>query len=185
MIEEIIEDLKESIKKSLESLKRALMRLRTGRAHLGILDGIKVEYYGTLSPLNHVAGLAVTDPRLISIKPWDKKLIPVIEKAILQSNLGLYPQSNGDFIRLPIPPLTQERRKQLIKMIKKQGEESKISIRNARREANELLRSLEKEGEISQDEMHRSFSKIQEIVDEAITQVQEIIQRKEKDILED
>ena len=184
MINEVFSELSGSFERAKEALKRELMKVRTGRANLGLLDGIRVEFYGTMTPLNQVGTLKVPEPRLITIQPWDKSIISAIERAIAASDLGLNPSNDGTLIRIPIPALTGERRRELVKLVKKIGEESKISIRNERRGANDLVKQLEKEGEVSQDEMHRGLSKIQQMTDEAIKAVDDILSDKETEILE-
>src|SRR5512140_4024269 len=135
LADDILKDLHDRIAKTLDDLKRELSNVRTGRANLHLLDGVKVDYYGTPTPLNQVATLAVADARLITVKPWEKNLIPVIEKAIRDANLGLNPQSDKDIVRIPIPPLTEERRREIVKQVKHKGEEFKVAVRNARRDA--------------------------------------------------
>jgi ribosome recycling factor len=184
MIDDIYQETQESMGKSLEALKRDLKRVRTGRASLSIFDGIKVDYYGTLTPLNQMATLAVPESRLITIQPWDVSVIKDIEKAILKSDLGLTPSSDGKIIRISIPPLTEERRKELVKGIHKTCEDYKVSIRNTRRDSNELLKSLKKDGDISEDEAFKSQDEIQKITDEHIKLIDECYKDKEKEILE-
>jgi len=184
MVEEIFEDLNERMGKSIESLKREYSRLRTGRASLSLLDGIRVSYYDTPTPLNQMASLAVPEPRLIVIQPWDKTAIGDIEKAILKSELGLTPMSDGKVIRIAIPPLTEERRKELVKVARKMAEENKVAIRNIRRDANEMLKDLKTEKEITEDDLFRSQDEVQKITDDFISQVDELCATKEKEILE-
>lgn len=184
MVNDVLSDLKQSMEGNLESLKRELSKRRTGRANVAILDGVKVDYYGTKTPLNQVASVQVPDPRLITIKPWEKSMVPIIEKAILQSSLGLNPASDGELLRIPIPPLTEQRRKDLVKDIKKVGEESKVALRNQRRDANEMLKQLEKDKDISEDEMRNGLTKVQEVTDGYVAKVDELIEAKEKEILE-
>lgn len=184
MVEEIFEDLKDRMGKSMESLKREYSRLRTGRASISLLDGIRVSYYDTPTPLNQMASLAVPEPRLIVIQPWDKTAIEDIEKAILKSELGLTPMNDGKVIRISIPPLTEERRKELVKVARKMSEENKVSIRNIRRDANEMLKDLKKEKEISEDDLFRSQEEVQKATDQFISQVDELCAAKEKEILE-
>jgi ribosome recycling factor len=170
--------------KSIEALNRELKRIRTGRASLSILDAIKVDYYGTLTPLNQMATLAVPESRLITIQPWDVSVIKDIEKALLKSDLGLTPANDGKLIRISIPPLTEERRKELVKLVLKMGEDYKVSVRNARRDANELIKSLKKDGDISEDDAFKSQEEVQKITDEHIKRIDECCQEKEKEILE-
>lgn len=184
MIDDIFEETKESMGKSLEALKRELNRVRTGRASLSILDGIKVDYYGTLTPLNQMATLAVPESRLITIQPWDVSVIKDIEKAILKSDLGLTPANDGKIIRISIPPLTEERRKELVKVIHKTCEDYKVSVRNARRDSNDLLKSLKKDGDITEDDAFKSQDEVQKITDEHIKLIDEYYKEKEKEILE-
>ena len=184
MIDEIFEDLKDRMGKSIESLKREYSRLRTGRASISLLDGIRVSYYDTPTPLNQMASLAVPEPRLIVIQPWDKTAIEDFEKAILKSELGLTPINDGKVIRISIPPLTEERRKELVKVARKMSEENKVAIRNIRRDANEMLKDLKKESEITEDDLYRSQEEVQKTTDQFITQVDELCAAKEKEILE-
>ena len=184
MVDEIFEDLKDRMGKSIESLKREYSRLRTGRASVSLLDGIRVSYYDTPTPLNQMASLAVPEPRLIVIQPWDKTAIEDIEKAILKSELGLTPMNDGKVIRISIPPLTEERRKELVKVARKMSEENKVSIRNIRRDANEMLKDLKKEKEITEDDLFRSQEEVQKATDQFISQVDELCEAKEKEILE-
>ncbi len=169
---------------ALEHLKRELAGLRTGRASLALLDGIKVDYYGTPTPLKQVATLAVPESRLITIQPWEPPLIKEIEKAILASGLGLTPSNDGKIIRLPIPQLSEERRKELAKLCKKHGEEAKIAIRNVRREGNEELKHLQKESKLSEDDLRKSEAEVQKLTDQYIHKVDEILKKKEEEIFE-
>ena len=184
MIDEIYQETKESMGKTVAALKRELQRIRTGRASLSILDGIKVDYYGTPTPLNQMATLAVPKSRLITIQPWDVSAIKEIEKAILKSDLGLTPSNDGKILRISIPPLTEERRKELVKVIHKMCEEHKVTARNIRRDSNDLVKSLKKDGDISEDEAYRSQDEIQKITDAHIKLIDECYSEKEKEILE-
>ena len=184
MIESIYEDTSESMEKSVQALKRDLKRLRTGRASLSILDGIKVDYYGTMTPLNQMATLAVPESRLITIQPWDISMIKDIEKALLKSDLGLTPSNDGKIIRIAIPPLTEERRKELVKIVHKMCEDYKISLRNIRRDSNDLLKSMKKDGEISEDDLYKAQDQVQKITDEQIKLIDACFKDKEKEILE-
>ncbi len=184
MVEEIFEDLNERMGKSIETLKREYSRLRTGRASISLLDGIRVSYYDTLTPLNQMASLAVPEPRLIVIQPWDKTAIGDIEKAILKSELGLTPMNDGKVIRIAIPSLTEERRKELVKVARKMAEDNKVAIRNIRRDANDMLKDLKTEKEITEDDLYRSQDEVQKITDDFISQVDELCTVKEKEILE-
>ena len=184
MIESIYEETKAGMAKSIDALEKELNRVRTGRASLSILDGIKVDYYGTLTPLNQMATLAVPESRLITIQPWDVSVIKDIEKAILKSDLGLTPSSDGKIIRIAIPQLTEERRKELVKVVHKMGEEHKVSLRNLRRDANELIKSMKKDGEIAEDDAFKAQQQVQKITDEHIKLIDECCEAKEKEILE-
>lgn len=174
----------ERMNSAIESLKKDIASIRTGRASLSLLDGIKIDYYGTPTPINQVAALGIPDSRQITIQPWDQKLIAEIEKAILKSDLGLTPSNDGKIIRLNIPPLTEERRKQLVKVIKKRAEDARIAIRNIRRDINEEIKKAEKEKHISEDEIKKIQDEIQKITDSYIAKVEEIIMQKEKEIME-
>jgi ribosome recycling factor len=185
MVDDVLKDLQGNLDKATDALKRDLAKVRTGRANLALLDGIKVEYYGTMTPLNQVAALNVPDPRLITIKPWEKSMCGEIEKAIRQrAELGLNPGSDGELVRVPIPPLTQERRKELVKHIKKIGEEAKVAMRNHRREANEMLKDFEKDGEITEDDCTKGLKRVQEATDRGIARVDEILAKKEAEVME-
>ena len=165
MIDEIIEDAQERMEKSIESLKSSLNKVRTGRAHASLLDNISVDYYGMASPLNQVGNISVPDARNLSITVFDKGMIAAVEKAIMKSDLGLNPQSNGTLIRIPLPPLTEERRKDLVKVVRAEAEGSKVAIRNIRRDANSDIKALEKEKEISEDDQHQAEDQVQKITD--------------------
>ncbi len=184
MIDEIYAETRENMGKSVNALKNEFNKVRTGRASTSILDGIRVDYYGTLTPLNQMATLGVPESRLITIQPWDVTVIKDIEKAILKSDLGLTPSSDGKIIRIAIPPLTEERRKELVKVIYKMGEDHKIAVRNIRRDANEMLKGLKKEGEISEDEAFKAQDQVQKITDEQIKCIDDTTKEKEKEILE-
>jgi len=184
MKDEIISELRQNMNNSLDALKKQFMKIRTGRASTALLDGIKVNCYDTQMPLDQVASLSVPESRLITIKPWDQSIIGEIEKSILKSELGLTPMNDGKIIRIAIPPLTEERRKELAKLAKKMAEEGKISIRNHRREANELFKELKTEKEISEDEMYKAQDEVQKITDEFIKKTDEITAEKEKEIIE-
>ena len=184
MKEEILSELKEKMTKSQEALKKEFGRIRTGRASTALLDGIKVECYDSLMPLDQVASISVPESRLMTVKPWDQSIIGDIEKSILKSELGLTPMNDGKIIRIPIPPLTEERRKELAKLARKMAEESKIAIRNQRRDANELFKELKNEKEISEDELYRCQDEVQKITDEFIKGIDKITTEKETEILE-
>jgi len=184
MHEETIKNLKGRIEKTLEDLRRELGKIRTGRANLSILDGIKVNYYGTPTPLTGVASLAVPEPRLITVKPWDRNIIKDIEKAIIEANIGINPMNDGELIRLPIPALTEERRKEIAKQVRHKGEDHKVAIRNERRDANEALKELQKKKTISEDEVKRTAERVQKETDQGVLKIDEIVQKKEKEIME-
>ena len=184
MLEDIYKDTKTQMQKAIDSLIREYAGVRTGRASVGLLDGITVEYYGTQTPLNQVATLSVPESSLIVIQPWDATVIKAVEKAILRSDLGITPSNDGKVIRLAIPPLTEERRKQLAKLIKKKAEEKKIAIRQVRRESNDMLKSFEKEKEITEDERHIGQEQVQKITDTFIKKIDEVAAKKEQEILE-
>jgi ribosome recycling factor len=182
--DDIINDLHARIAKTLDDLRRELSNVRTGRANLHLLDGVRVDYYGTPTPLNQVATLSVPEARLIVVKPWEKNLIPPIEKAIRDANLGVNPMSDKDLVRVPIPPLTEERRRDIVKQVKSKGEDHKIAIRNERRDAKELIEVSEKEGEIAADDAKKALDKMQKETDEGVKKVDEIVAAKEKDVMQ-
>jgi ribosome recycling factor len=184
MIEEVYQEVEHKMDRSLDALRKELARIRTGRASLALLDGIMVDYYGTPTPLNQLATLAVPESRLITIQPWDKTQIGLIEKAIQRSDLGLTPANDGKLIRLAIPLLTAERRKELVKQVKKIGEETKIALRNVRREGNETLKGLEKQKEISEDDCRRGQDQVQKIIDRYIAKTDDILSTKEHEVME-
>ena len=184
MINDITNDTDEGMKKAVESFKRDLQKIRTGRANTSMLDGIKVDYYGTPTPVNQVATVQVVDARLITVKPWEKNMIAVIDKAIRASDLGINPVADSELVRLPIPPLTQERRKELAKAVGKQTEEARVAVRSARRDAMELIKEAEKGKEISEDERKKGEKNIQDLTDKYIAQVEDISKAKEKEIME-
>jgi len=174
----------ERMEKAIDALKNDLTGIRTGRASLGIFDGIMVDYFGTPTPLNHVATLSIPESRLITIQPWDPKIIPNIEKAIQKSDLGLNPGNDGKIIRIAIPQLTEERRKEIVKHVHKRGEEAKIALRNIRRDGNEEMKKIEKEEHISEDETKRAVDEIQKTTDAHIKKVDEIVAHKEEEVME-
>jgi ribosome recycling factor len=184
MIESIYQETRDNMGKSIDALKNEFNKVRTGRASLTILDGIRVDYYGTMTPLNQMATLAVPESRLITIQPWDVSVIKEIEKAILKSDLGLTPSNDGKIIRISIPPLTEERRKELVKVINKMSEDHKIAVRNIRRDSNELLKGLKKDGDISEDDAFKAQDQVQKITDENIKLIDDVNKEKEKEILE-
>jgi ribosome recycling factor len=184
MINDVQKELSSSIGKAHEALKRELLRLRAGRASPSLLEGIKVDYYGTPTPLPQMAHINVPEPRLITVKPWDKTQIKAVDKALRENDLGLNPQIDGDLVRIPLPPLTEERRKEFVKVARKYGEECKVGIRKARHDALDLLGQLEADGQSSADEVDRGKKKVEELVQDGVKQVDTMITHKEKDILE-
>ncbi len=184
MIDDIYADTENNMKKAVGALKKELDRVRTGRASLSILDGIRVDYYGTLTPLNQMASLSVPESRLITIQPWDVSVLKEIEKAILKSDLGLTPSNDGKLIRISIPPLTEERRKDLTKVVHKLCEDYKIGVRNVRRESNEMLKTLKKDGDISEDDAFKAQDQVQTITDKYVENIDALYKEKEKEILE-
>jgi ribosome recycling factor len=181
---EVKKKLQDKMDKALQSLKKDLAAIRTGRASLSIFEGIHVDYYGTPTPIEHVATMAVPESRLITIQPWEPKMIAEIEKAIQKSDLGLNPANDGKVIRINIPQLTEERRKEIVKHVHKRGEDAKVAIRNLRREGNDEVKHLEKEKHISEDDTKRSIEEIQKMTDAHIKKVDEIISHKEAEIME-
>ncbi len=184
MIESIYQETKENMGKSADTLKNELKRVRTGRASLSLLDPIRIDYYGTSTPLNQMSSISIPENRLITIQPWDSSVIKDIEKEILRSDLGLTPSNDGKVIRISIPPLTEERRKQLVKIVYKKGEEHKVAVRSIRRDSNDLLKSSKKDGEISEDDSFRAQDQVQKITDKYIKLIDDICTEKEKEILE-
>ena len=184
MIESTLQETKDRMGKPIIALKNDFKRIRTGRASQSLLDGIKVDYYGTPTPLNQLASIAIPESRLITIQPWDVTVIKDIEKAILKSDLGLTPSNDGKLIRISIPPLTEERRKELVKIVSKISEDHKIAVRNIRRDSNELLKGLKKDGDISEDEAFKAQDQVQKVTDEQIKRIDSIYLEKEKEILE-
>lgn len=169
---------------TVDALHREYGGIRTGRASISLLDGIRVDYYGTQTPLSQVANLSTPDPRLITVQPWDASLVKEIERAILKSDLGLTPGNDGRLIRLPIPPLTEERRKELVKVVKRMAEECRISIRNSRREAIEAIKKSEKDKDVSEDDSHKAQDNIQKLTDDFIKQINTIQEHKEQEVME-
>lgn len=183
-VKKILQQESERMDKAIEALKRDFASVRTGRANVSLLDGVQVDYYGMPSPLNQVANLSVPEPRLILIAPWDKTMIGAIEKAILQSDLGLMPSNDGSVVRLAIPQLTEERRKDLVKVVNKKAEDAKIAIRHIRRDANDAMKKEEKAKTISEDECKVALEDVQELTDSKIAIVDQLRDRKEQDVLE-
>lgn len=183
MPESVKSDAKSRMEKTLQALRRELASLRAGRATPSLLDKIEVEYYGTMTPLNQLSNISAPEPRLLVIQPWDKSAISAIEKALQKSELGITPTNDGDVIRINIPPLTEERRAELVRVVKKTGEEAKVSIRNIRRDANDEYKKMEKSGDLSEDEARRYQEEIQKLTDDFVKQIDEAVTSKEKDIM--
>ena len=184
MKEKVFENMESSMEKAIAAYQKELNRLRTGRASPALLEGIRVDYYGTPTPINQTASINIPESRLIVIQPWDKSTIEPIEKAIQKANLGLSPTNDGTVIRISIPPLTEERRKELVKLAKKMAEDCKIAVRNVRREANDALKKLEKDKKISEDDLHRSTDEVQKSTNKKVEQIDEIMEAKQKEILD-
>ncbi|MCG6880360.1 MAG: ribosome recycling factor [Deltaproteobacteria bacterium] len=184
MKEEILAELRQKMNKSVDALKKDFRKIRTGRASTALLDGIKVDCYDTQMPIDQVATISAPESRLITIQPWDQSIMGNLEKSILKSELGLTPMNDGKIIRISIPPLTEERRKELAKLARKMAEDNKISIRNFRREANDMFKELKAEKEISEDELYKSQDDVQKITDEFIQKVDETTAKKEQEIIE-
>lgn len=184
MINDVIADAKTRMQKAIEAVRHEFASLRTGRASPTLLEQIRVDYYGVATPITQVATVTVPEPRLLVIAPWDKKMVKDIEKAILKSELGLVPSSDGTHVRVPIPSLTQERRKELAKVAHKHAEEGRVAIRNVRREAKEMIEDLDEEGDVSEDESKRGIDELQKLTDKFIAEVDALLAAKEKEILE-
>ncbi len=184
MIEDLKKDARERMKKSIAALGQEFAGVRTGRAHVGLLDQVTVDYYGVEVPLNQAASVHVEDARTLAVQPWEKSMVPKIEKAILNSNLGLNPTSAGTVIRVPLPVLTEERRRELVKVVKQEAENARVAVRNVRRDINSDLKALEKEKEISEDDLRRAEEDVQKITDEAVAEIDAMLQQKEKDLME-
>jgi len=184
MINEILKDATERMEKTLSATKTELSRIRTGRANLALLDTVKVDYYGSKTPLKQVANLGVPEPRLITVQPWDRSLLGEIEKALQKADLGITPNNDGHVIRLPIPALTEDRRKELVRLLHQMGEEGRIAVRNIRRDALDQMKKAQKEGGISEDEEYNGGIDVQELTDEYIKKIDESIKSKEEEIME-
>ena len=183
-MEKVMKDAKARMDKSIEALRSELSKIRSGKATTALLDGIKVDYYGTVTPINQVGNLTVLDAHTLSFTPWDKSMVIPVDKAILEANIGLNPISDGTNLKIPIPPLNEERRKELVKLIKKFGEETKVAVRNIRRDANEHLKRENKDKRISEDELKDAEEKVQKFTDSHIQLVDDVLKHKEKEILE-
>ena len=184
MIDEILADAETRMGKSVDSLRSELTKIRTGRAHPSLLDQLMVDYYGTDTPINQVANVTVEDSRTLAVAPWEKQMVAVVEKAIINSGLGLNPSTAGNLIRIPMPPLTEERRRDLVKVVKGDGESAKIAVRNIRRDANSDFKDLLKEKEISEDESRDAEETVQKLTDKFVASVDEVIAVKEKELME-
>ena len=184
MIDDTVRDADSRMNKSLEALRQELAKLRSGRAHPSLLDHITVEYYGSQVPLSQVANISVLDPRTLSVAPWDKNMVSIIEKAILNSDLGLNPATSGTVMRIPLPPLTEERRRDMTRVVRHEAENARVAIRNIRRDANQSLKHMVKNKDISEDDEHRGEEKIQQLTDVHIKRVDEILAAKEHEIME-
>lgn len=182
--EGIVKDARARMKKSIETVSEELAKLRTGRANPSLLEHITVEYYGNPTPLNQVATISVMDARTLSVNPWEKKMVPVVEKAIMEADLGLNPATAGEVIRVPLPALTEERRKEMNKLVRQEGENGKVAIRNIRRDANAHLKELMKKKEIAEDEEKRALDEIQKLTDDSVAKVDAMVEEKERQILE-
>jgi ribosome recycling factor len=183
-IKKVYADTEERMQRSIDAIKREFSSIRTGKATTSLVEGIKVDYYGSMTPLSQVASISIPDPKLLVIQPWEKKLIPEIAKAIQKSDLGLNPLTDANVVRLPIPALTEERRKDLVKLVKKISEEGKVAVRNIRREANDRFKKADKEKEISEDDSRKAQERIQEITDNYIQTIDDLVKKKEKEIME-
>ena len=184
MIDEILADAESRMGKSVDSLRTELTKIRTGRAHPSLLDQVSVDYYGTETPINQVANVTVEDSRTLAVAPWEKQMVAVVEKAIINSGLGLNPATAGNLIRIPMPPLTEERRRELVKVVKGEGEGAKVAIRNIRRDANSDFKDLLKEKEISEDDSRRGEDLTQKATDKHVAEVDSLLSQKEKDLME-
>jgi ribosome recycling factor len=184
MTDEVLSDAKAHMLKSIEAARRELAALRAGRAHPALLEHVKVDYYGTPTPLQQLATITAPEPRLLVVRPFDRAAVKEIERAILQSDLGFNPAFDGTMFRIPVPPLTEERRRELVKIARKHAEEGRVSIRNIRRDAKEMLEQLERDGEISEDESRRAIERLQHLTDESIAQIDRLLQVKEQEIME-
>jgi ribosome recycling factor len=184
MTKDVMTNMKAHMEKSVEALRREYQKVRTGRANLGLLDDIRIDYYGTPSPLSQVATLSVPEPRTITLQPWETKMISVIEKAIMNANLGITPANDGKVIRLNLPALTEERRKDIVKSLKKMAEEAKVAVRNIRRDAIDELKKLEKNKKISEDDQKRAEKDVQDVTNGYVAKIEEVLAHKEKEVME-
>ena len=183
MIDDILKDAEQRMQKSIESMRTEMAKIRTGRASPALIDHLMVDYYGSPTPINQVANITVQDARTLGVQPWEKPMVPVVERAIMEANLGLNPMTAGDLIRIPLPPLTEERRKEMVKVAAGEGENGKISVRNIRRDANSDFKSLLKDKDISEDDDKRAQDLVQKLTDKYVAQIDEIVKEKEAEIL--
>jgi len=184
MIDDILKDAKIRMSKSVESLENELSRVRTGRAHPSLLENVKVDYYGAESALSQVANINTEDARMLTVTPWEQSMVPAVEKAIINSDLGLNPNTAGTVIRVPVPPMTEERRKDMVKMVRGEAENTRVAVRNIRRDANTDLKELEKEKEISKDDLRRGEEQVQKLTDDAVKNIDAVLAKKETDLME-
>lgn len=183
MIEDILKDAQQRMEKSIESMRGDMAKIRTGRASPALIDHLMVDYYGTATPISQVANISVQDARTLGVQPWEKNMVSVVERAIMEANLGLNPMTAGDLIRIPLPPLTEERRKEMVKVAASEGESGKIAVRNIRRDANSDFKSLLKDKDISEDEEKQAEDSVQKLTDKYVAQIDEIVKEKEAEIL--
>lgn len=184
MIDDILKDAKIRMRKSTDALENELSRMRTGRAHPSLLENVRVDYYGAESPLSQVANINTEDARMLTVTPWEQSMVPAVEKAIINSDLGLNPNTAGTVIRVPVPPMTEERRKDMVKMVRGEAENSRVAVRNIRRDANNDLKELEKEKEISKDDLRKGEEAVQKVTDAAIKEIDDVLSKKEADLME-
>ncbi len=184
MIDDVRHDAEQRMEKSIGALREAFAKIRTGRAHTSLLDHLRVEYYGSEVPLNQVANLAVADARTLSVTPWEKQMVPVIEKAIMSAEMGLNPATAGTVIRVPIPALTEERRRELVRVVRQEAEGARVAVRNIRRDAMNTLKELLRESEITKDDEHRAAEEMQKVTDRHIERIEELLQAKEAELME-
>jgi ribosome recycling factor len=184
MTKDLIKDMSAHMDKTIDALRKEYQKVRTGRASTGLLDEVRVDYYGTPTPINQLATLAVPEPRTITLQPWEAKQIPAIEKAILNANLGLTPSNDGKMIRLNLPPLTEERRKEIVKQLRKMAEDAKVAIRNIRRDSIDGLKKLEKDKQITEDELKRAEKEVQDVTNGHVSKIDEVLAHKEKEVME-
>jgi len=184
MIDDILKDAKTRMAKSTEALEGELSRMRTGRAHPSLLEMVRVDYYGSETPLSQVANVNTEDARTLTVTPWEQSMVPAVEKAIINSDLGLNPNTAGTVIRVPVPPMTEERRKDMVRLVRNEAENARVAVRNIRRDANSDLKELEKEKEISKDDQHKGEEQVQKVTDAAIAEIDGVLQKKESELME-